>query len=74
MMTRAVVLWYTIKWTLKNRFKTYNNERFPILDYYKNQNLLYEIDGMRDISAIYKEISPIIRSLEAWLYNIHLYK
>ena len=50
---------------LTNRFKTYTNETFPILDYYKNQNLLYEIDGMGDIHTIYKEIRHIILSLEA---------
>ena len=51
--------------TLKNRFEIYNNETLPILDYYKNQNLLYEIDGMGDIHTIYKEIRHIILSLEA---------
>ena len=50
--------------TIKNRFDTYNKETLPILDRYKNQNLLYEIDGMRDISEIYKEIRDIIHTLE----------
>ena len=50
--------------TIRNRFVTYHKETLPILDYYRNQNLLYEIDGMRDISIIYKEIRQIIRSLE----------
>jgi len=34
------------------------------LNYYKNQNLLYEIDGTNDINEIYKEIRRIIHSLE----------
>ena len=51
--------------TLKNRFATYKKERKPILDYYKNQNLLYEIDGMKGIPVIYKEICHIINSIEA---------
>ena len=51
--------------TAKNRFTTYIKETLPILDYYQNQNLLYEIDGMQDISIIYKEIYRIIHSLEA---------
>ena len=51
--------------TLKNRFATYKKERKPILDYYKNQNLLYEIDGMKGIPVIYKEICHIINSVEA---------
>ena len=51
--------------TVRNRFKTYTNETLPILKYYQNQNLLYEIDGMRDIYIIYKEIRGIILPLEA---------
>ena len=50
--------------TARNRFKTYTKEALPILDYYKNQNLLYEIDGSVNIHEIYKEIRQIIHSLE----------
>ena len=51
--------------TARNRFETYAKETLPILDYYQNQNLLYEIDGMSHIHEIYKEIRRIIHSLEA---------
>jgi len=51
--------------TIRNRFNTYTKEALPILNYYKNQNLLYEIDGKGYISIIYKEICRIICSLEA---------
>tara|TARA_B100000686_G_scaffold338806_1_gene411892 strand:- start:263 stop:916 length:654 start_codon:yes stop_codon:yes gene_type:complete len=51
--------------TVKSRFQTYIKETLPILKYYQNQKLLYEIDGMRDISIIYKEIRGIIQPLEA---------
>ena len=50
--------------TIKKRFEIYAKERSPILDYYKNQKILYEIDGMTDISSIYKEICRVIQSLE----------
>ena len=52
------------KKTIGNRFKTYIRETLPILDYYRNQKLLYEIDGSGHISEIYKEICRIIYSLE----------
>ena len=52
------------KKTIKNRIETYVKETLPILEYYQNQNLLYEIDGMNDIPIIYKEIRRIIQSLE----------
>ena len=50
--------------TVRNRFATYTKETLPILDYYQNQNLLYEIDGTDHIHKIYKEIRRIIHSLE----------
>ena len=50
--------------TARNRFKTYTKETLPVLDYYKNENLLYEIDGTAHIHEIYKEIRRIIHSLE----------
>ena len=50
--------------TAKNRLETYNKETLPVLNYYQNQNLLYEIDGAGHIHEIYKEIYRIIHSLE----------
>ena len=50
--------------TARNRFETYTKETLPVLNYYQNQNLLYEIDGMSQIHEIYKEICRIIHSLE----------
>ena len=49
--------------TIKIRFDIYNKETLPVLDFYKNQNLLSEIDGMKQINAIYGEIREIIHSL-----------
>ena len=51
--------------TARNRFETYSKETFPVLKYYQNQNLLYEIDGTSHIHEINKEIRRIIHSLEA---------
>ena len=48
--------------TAINRFETYIKETLPILDYYKNLNLLFEIDGTSHIHEIYKEIRRIIHS------------
>ena len=50
--------------TARNRFETYTKETLPVLDYYQNQNLLYEIDGTNQIHEIYKEIRRIMHSLE----------
>ena len=50
--------------TATSRLKTYEKETLPIFNHYQDLNLLYEIDGMGDISKIYKEIRHIISSLE----------
>ena len=55
--------------TILSRFDTYLNITFPILNYYKKQNLLHEINGMINIDQIFKEIQRIMVSLDAWLYT-----
>ena len=50
--------------TILNRFETYLNKTLPILDYYKEQNLLNHINGMAEIDQIFDKIRSIIASLE----------
>ena len=50
--------------TIKNRIETYEKETKPILNYYKDQNLLTNIDGRSKIGDIYKEIQQIMNSLK----------
>ena len=51
--------------TIIYRYETYLEKTLPLLDFYKEQNLLHEINGMADIDQIFKEIQAIIASLEA---------
>ena len=50
--------------TIKNRFETYKDKTLPILNFYKEQNLLHHINGMAKIGEISKEIHAIITSIE----------
>ena len=50
--------------TVTNRFETYLNKTLPILDFYKEQNLLHDINGMLEIDQIFDEIRAIIAPLE----------
>ena len=50
--------------TIKNRFSVYNNDTYPILSYYKECNLLHEINGMNKIDQIYGEICQIINLMD----------
>ena len=51
--------------TIKKRFDTYIEKTLPILTYYKDQNILHEVNGMADIAQIYEQIRDIISALEA---------
>ena len=50
--------------TITRRFETYLKKTLPILDFYKEQNLLHYINGMLEIDQIFEEIRTIIGSLE----------
>ena len=50
--------------TIINRFETYLNTTLPILNFYKEQDLLHHINGMSEIDQIFDEICNIIASLE----------
>ena len=49
---------------IMNRYETYLDKTLPIMNFYKELNLLHRINGMREIDEIYKEIQGIITSLE----------
>ena len=51
--------------TIINRFETYIDKTLPLSDFYKEQNLLHQINGMAEIDQIFVEIRSIIASLEA---------
>ena len=51
--------------TIINRFETYLDKTLPIIDFYKQQNSLHQINGLAKIDQIFEEIRAIIASLEA---------
>jgi len=51
--------------TILNRYETYLKKTLPILDFYKGQNLLYDVNGSGNIQQIFEEIRSIIASLQA---------
>ena len=50
--------------TITYRFETYLEKTLPILNFYKELNLLHQINGKAKIDDIYNEIRGIIASLE----------
>ena len=49
------------------RFKNYENSIKPVVDFYKQSNLLKEVNGETSISQISDEISGLINSIKGWL-------
>ena len=49
------------------RFKTYEKSSEPVIDYYKQSNLLKVVNGEAGISKINSEISGLIDAIKGWL-------
>ncbi len=49
------------------RYKTYENNIKPVIDYYNQSNLLKVVNGEASISEISEEISALIESIKGWL-------
>ena len=45
---------------LENRLKIYENQTRPLVPYYKNSNLHYEVNGMKKIKEISEDINNIL--------------
>ena len=48
--------------TVSKRLKTYDDETLPILDFYSKQNKVVNIDAMKQINEVRKEIKGIMAS------------
>ncbi|HBC06555.1 MAG TPA: adenylate kinase [Rhodospirillaceae bacterium] len=46
--------------TVRNRLDAYHAQTAPILAYYKDQGLLYDVDGMADIDAVTAQLKGVI--------------
>ena len=49
------------------RYKTYEQNIKPVIDFYKQSNLLKEVNGEGSITQISDEISGLIDSIKGWL-------
>ncbi|MFR9277968.1 MAG: adenylate kinase family protein, partial [Peptoniphilus senegalensis] len=42
--------------TVKTRISVYFDQTAPLIDYYRAQNLLVDIDGAKDIDKVFEDI------------------
>jgi adenylate kinase len=59
---------------IRNRLKEYYDKTIPVLQYYKDKGILYEIDGTADIEKVKLEIQRVIKNvLSKKLFNLVLF-
>ncbi len=46
--------------TIKNRLSVYHSQTAPLIEYYKNKGVLVDIDGTKDIKAIFEDICAVL--------------
>jgi len=56
------------------RYETYEKNIVPVIDFYKQTNLLKVVNGETSISKISDEISGFIERMKGWLWFIRQYK
>ena len=45
---------------IKNRFKSYNSETQPLIPFYEERKILFNIDGMQEIEKVSEDIKKVI--------------
>ena len=45
---------------IKNRFKSYNSETQPLIPFYEEKKILFNIDGMQEVEKVFIDIKSII--------------
>ena len=56
------------------RYEMYEKNIEPVIDFYKQSNLLTVVNGEKEISEINNEISGIMKGIKGWLWEIRQYK
>ncbi len=56
------------------RYNMYENNIAPVIDFYKQSNLLTVVNGEKSITQISNEISGLIDGFKGWLWEIRQYK
>ena len=45
---------------IKNRFKSYNSQTEPLIPYYEERRILYNINGMQEVKKVFEDIKNVI--------------
>ena len=45
---------------IKNRFKSYNSQTQPLIPFYEERQILFNINGMQEIEKVFEDIKKVI--------------
>lgn len=48
--------------TVQNRLSVYHEQTQPLIDYYKEQNILREVDGTKEMEEVFRSITEILEA------------
>lgn len=48
--------------TVKNRLDVYHNQTAPLIDYYKNQSILVDIEGTKTVDEVFADIENALKA------------
>ena len=51
--------------TVRERLRVYKEQTQPLIDYYKNKGVLYEVDGTKPIDEVWKQIESILEKIKS---------
>uniref|UniRef100_A0A7C3ZFR9 Adenylate kinase n=1 Tax=Archaeoglobus fulgidus TaxID=2234 RepID=A0A7C3ZFR9_ARCFL len=51
--------------TVRERYRVYRKNTEPLIDYYRNKGILYDVDGTKDIEGVWKEIEAILEKIKS---------
>lgn len=58
---------------IRKRLEEYNQKTIPVLNYYREKGICYDVDGLQDINGVTKSIAKIVDAeLDKNLFNIVL--
>ena len=46
--------------TVQNRLHVYHDQTQPLIDYYKNEGVLVEVDGTQDLEKVFQDIVAVL--------------
>jgi adenylate kinase len=51
--------------TVRERLRVYRENTEPLIEYYKNKGVLYNVDGTKDIEGVFAEVVEVLKKIKS---------